>query len=136
MVHLYKIAINFKMFLNNYCCILWNYNQHYNIHIFSLIYSGIIYFAYAIGKWCTILKYYFFISFFCLSCYLICSSSANCYSSFVILLAILLPLKLTFVSAVLEFFSKFLDCFLKHSTSLYLLQIFSMIKKFWAFFFT
>ena len=35
---------------------------HYYINVFCIIYLFIIYFAHAIRKWSTILKYYFFIS--------------------------------------------------------------------------
>ena len=41
----------------------------------------LIYFTYTTHKWCRIFKYYFSISFICLSCCCICSYSSNCYSS-------------------------------------------------------
>ena len=40
------------------------YNWNYSISIFSMIYLCIIYFIYAIRKWSTIFKYYFFVSIF------------------------------------------------------------------------
>ena len=52
---------NLQMFLNNnrYIQVI---HWHYYIIIFSIIYLGIFYFAYAISKWSTNFKYYFFIS--------------------------------------------------------------------------
>ena len=42
-------------------------NRHFYINIFSVINFGIIYFAYAVSKWSTIFKYYFFTKIICIN---------------------------------------------------------------------
>ena len=55
---------------------------HYYINILSIMYFCIVYFTFAISKWSAFFKYYYFISFICLSSCSIISCSSNCYYSF------------------------------------------------------
>ena len=57
-------------------------HQRHNIKISCIIYLDVIHFAYAVSEWYTIFKYYFFISFVCLSCCCTSSFSCNCYCPF------------------------------------------------------
>ena len=78
LAHVCSISISFQMFLNNYHLFYQIMHWHYNIKIFCIIYLCIVYFAYAVSKWCTVLKYYSFISFICFYCYCISFCSYDC----------------------------------------------------------
>ena len=80
-VHLCSIAINFQMFLTNYCYIKSSYTSPLQSNILSIIYVCIVCSADAFSKWCTIFKCCTLISFICLFCSIITSIFSNCYCS-------------------------------------------------------
>ena len=52
----------FIFFRVNITILYWIIHRHYCINLFSIVYICVVYFAYAISKWSTILKYCIFVS--------------------------------------------------------------------------
>ena len=81
MAHLYDIAINFQLLLNNYHCILLSYTSASTSAL--IICLCVTYFIYAVSKWCRIFEYYLFIISVSLSsCCFGCALSNKSYGSF------------------------------------------------------
>ena len=70
-------AINLLKFSQNYPFTLIDYTVTSQHAVFSIIYSGIIYFSDAISEWCVAVECYLLIFF---ACYCICLCLSNCYS--------------------------------------------------------
>ena len=64
LAYLCKIDINFQMFSNNYSI---NSNISIKTSRSFILHNCVIYFAYTVGKQCTISEYYFFIISICLA---------------------------------------------------------------------